>query len=299
MGIFVNLLFKITTMFNYLEPTYLHAFIQSALAEDIGNGDHTSLSTVPTDAKGAAQLLVKDRGVLAGVELSLLIFKEVDPALTVKVFLQDGDWIEPGNMILEVAGSSQSILKAERLVLNCMQRMSGIATKTRLMVNILAGTRAKLLDTRKTTPNFRLAEKWACKIGGAINHRYGLFDMILIKDNHVDFAGGIKAALEKAFTYNASLASPLSIEIEVRNEDELDEVLAIGGVQRIMLDNFSPERLRAAIRKIDGRFVTEASGGINETTLRAYGETGVDYISVGALTHQMKSLDLSLKAIWI
>lgn len=297
MGIFVNLLFKITTMFNYLEPTYLHAFIQSALAEDIGNGDHTSLSTVPTDAKGAAQLLVKDRGVLAGVELSLLIFKEVDPALTVKVFLQDGDWIEPGNMILEVAGSSQSILKAERLVLNCMQRMSGIATKTRLMVNILAGTRAKLLDTRKTTPNFRLAEKWACKIGGAINHRYGLFDMILIKDNHVDFAGGIKAALEKAFTYNASLASPLSIEIEVRNEDELDEVLAIGGVQRIMLDNFSPERLRAAIRKIDGRFVTEASGGINETTLRAYGETGVDYISVGALTHQMKSLDLSLKAI--
>lgn len=297
MGIFVNLLFKITTMFNYLEPTYLHAFILSALAEDIGNGDHTSLSTVPTDAKGAAQLLVKDRGVLAGVELSLLIFKEVDPALTVKVFLQDGDWIEPGNMILEVAGSSQSILKAERLVLNCMQRMSGIATKTRLMVNILAGTRAKLLDTRKTTPNFRLAEKWACKIGGAINHRYGLFDMILIKDNHVDFAGGIKAALEKAFTYNASLASPLSIEIEVRNEDELDEVLAIGGVQRIMLDNFSPERLRAAIRKIDGRFVTEASGGINETTLRAYGETGVDYISVGALTHQMKSLDLSLKAI--
>lgn len=297
MGIFVNLLFKITTMFNYLEPTYLHAFILSALAEDIGNGDHTSLSTVPTDAKGAAQLLVKDRGVLAGVELSLLIFKEVDPALTVKVFLQDGAWIEPGNVILEVAGSSQSILKAERLVLNCMQRMSGIATKTRLMVNILAGTRAKLLDTRKTTPNFRLAEKWACKIGGAINHRYGLFDMILIKDNHVDFAGGIKAALEKAFTYNASLASPLSIEIEVRNEDELDEVLAIGGVQRIMLDNFSPERLRAAIRKIDGRFVTEASGGINETTLRAYGETGVDYISVGALTHQMKSLDLSLKAI--
>lgn len=297
MGIFVNLLFKITTMFNYLEPTYLHAFILSALAEDIGNGDHTSLSTVPTDAKGAAQLLVKDRGVLAGVELSLLIFKEVDPALTVKVFLQDGAWIEPGNVILEVAGSSQSILKAERLVLNCMQRMSGIATKTRLMVNILAGTRAKLLDTRKTTPNFRLAEKWACKIGGAVNHRYGLFDMILIKDNHVDFAGGIKAALEKAFTYNASLASPLSIEIEVRNEDELDEVLAIGGVQRIMLDNFSPERLRAAIRKIDGRFVTEASGGINETTLRAYGETGVDYISVGALTHQMKSLDLSLKAI--
>ena len=286
-------------MFNYLEPSYIHAFIQSALAEDIGNGDHTSLSTVPSDASGTAQLLVKDRGILAGVELSLLIFKEVDPALKVEIFTHDGIWIEPGQVILEVTGSSQSILKAERLVLNCMQRMSGIATYTRSLVNILEGTRAKLLDTRKTTPNFRLAEKWACKIGGAVNHRYGLFDMILIKDNHVDFAGGIQAALAKCFTYNASLPTPLAIEIEVRNEDELDQVLAIGGVQRIMLDNFSPERLRAAIRKIDGRFVTEASGGINEQTLRAYGETGVDYISVGALTHQVKSLDLSLKAKWI
>jgi nicotinate-nucleotide pyrophosphorylase (carboxylating) len=283
-------------MFNYLEPAYIHAFIQSALAEDIGDGDHTSLSTVPVDAQGAAQLLVKDRGVLAGVELSLSIFNEVDPALHVHVLIPDGTWIEPGQVVLEVSGASQSILKAERLVLNCMQRMSGIATYTRSLVHILEGTRAKLLDTRKTTPNFRLAEKWACKIGGAVNHRYGLFDMILIKDNHVDFAGGIQAALAKAFTYNKSLPAPLAIEIEVRNETELDEVLAIGGIQRIMLDNFSPERLRAAIRKIDGRFVTEASGGINEHTLRAYGETGVDYISVGALTHQVKSLDLSLKA---
>jgi nicotinate-nucleotide pyrophosphorylase (carboxylating) len=283
-------------MFNYLEPAYIHAFIQSALAEDIGDGDHTSLSTVPADAQGTAQLLVKDRGVLAGVELSLAIFNEVDPTLHVNVFIPDGTWIEPGQVVLEVSGGSQSILKSERLVLNCMQRMSGIATYTRSLVDILAGTRAKLLDTRKTTPNFRLAEKWACKIGGAVNHRYGLFDMILIKDNHVDFAGGIQAALAKAFTYNKSLPTPLAIEIEVRNETELDEVLAIGGVQRIMLDNFSPERLRAAIRKIDGRFVTEASGGINEHTLRAYGETGVDYISVGALTHQVKSLDLSLKA---
>jgi nicotinate-nucleotide pyrophosphorylase (carboxylating) len=283
-------------MFNYLEPAYIHAFIQSALAEDIGDGDHTSLSTVPADAQGAAQLLVKDRGVLAGVELSLSIFNEVDPALHVHVLIPDGTWIEPGQVVLEVSGASQSILKAERLVLNCMQRMSGIATYTRSLVHILEGTRAKLLDTRKTTPNFRLAEKWACKIGGAVNHRYGLFDMILIKDNHVDFAGGIQAALAKAFTYNKSLPAPLAIEIEVRNETELDEVLAIGGIQRIMLDNFSPERLRAAIRKIDGRFVTEASGGINEHTLRAYGETGVDYISVGALTHQVKSLDLSLKA---
>jgi nicotinate-nucleotide pyrophosphorylase (carboxylating) len=283
-------------MFSYIEPAYVRAFIQSALREDIGEGDHTSLSTVPAEATGTAELKVKDRGVLAGVELAQAIFKEVDPALVVKVFITDGAWIEPGQVVLEVSGSSQSILRAERLVLNCMQRMSGIATYTRSLVNILEGTRAKLLDTRKTTPNFRLAEKWACKIGGAVNHRYGLFDMILIKDNHVDFAGGIKAALDKAFSYNKTLAKPLDVMIEVRNETELDEVLAIGGVKRIMLDNFTPDRLRDAIRKINGRFPTEASGGINEKTLRAYGETGVDFISVGALTHQVKSLDLSLKA---
>jgi nicotinate-nucleotide pyrophosphorylase (carboxylating) len=251
---------------------------------------------VPADAVGTAELKVKDRGVLAGVELAQAIFTEVDASLRVQVFIKDGAWIEPGQVVLEVSGSSQSILRAERLVLNCMQRMSGIATYTRSLVNILEGTRAKLLDTRKTTPNFRLAEKWACKIGGAVNHRYGLFDMILIKDNHVDFAGGIKAALDKAFSYNKTLAKPLDVMIEVRNETELDEVLAIGGVKRIMLDNFTPDRLRDAIRKINGRFPTEASGGINEKTLRAYGETGVDYISVGALTHQVKSLDLSLKA---
>ena len=283
-------------MFSYTEPTYVRAFIQSALREDIGEGDHTSLSTVPADAVGTAELKVKDRGVLAGVELAQAIFTEVDASLKVQVFITDGAWIEPGQVVLEVSGSSQSILRAERLVLNCMQRMSGIATYTRSLVNILEGTRAKLLDTRKTTPNFRLAEKWACKIGGAVNHRYGLFDMILIKDNHVDFAGGIKAALDKAFSYNKTLAKPLDVMIEVRNETELDEVLAIGGVKRIMLDNFTPDRLRDAIRKINGRFPTEASGGINEKTLRAYGETGVDYISVGALTHQVKSLDLSLKA---
>ena len=283
-------------MFSYTEPTYVRAFIQSALREDIGEGDHTSLSTVPADAVGTAELKVKDRGVLAGVELAQAIFTEVDASLKVQVFITDGAWIEPGQVVLEVSGSSQSILRAERLVLNCMQRMSGIATYTRSLVNILEGTQAKLLDTRKTTPNFRLAEKWACKIGGAVNHRYGLFDMILIKDNHVDFAGGIKAALDKAFSYNKALKKPLDVMIEVRNETELDEVLAIGGVKRIMLDNFTPDRLRDAIRKINGRFPTEASGGINEKTLRAYGETGVDYISVGALTHQVKSLDLSLKA---
>jgi nicotinate-nucleotide pyrophosphorylase (carboxylating) len=266
------------------------------LKEDLGDGDHTSLATVPASATGSANLLVKDTGVLAGVELAKVIFHAVDPNLELTLFKQDGDWVEPGMIVLEVGGLSQSILKAERLVLNCMQRMSGIATYTRSLVQIIQGTKAKLLDTRKTTPNFRLAEKWACKIGGATNHRYGLFDMILIKDNHVDFAGGIAAALEKAFAYNLSRSKTLAVEIEVRNEKELEEVLKIGGVQRIMLDNFSPEKLRDAIRKIDGRFITEASGGINETTVRAYADTGVDFISVGALTHHIKSLDLSLKA---
>ena len=284
-------------MFNYLDPNYLQNFIQSALREDVGSGDHTSLSTVPAKATGVAQLFVKDRGIIAGVEMAIAIFKEVDPHLEAQIYFQDGTWVEPGQIVLQVSGSSISILKAERLVLNCMQRMSGIATYTRSLVQILAGTRAQLLDTRKTTPNFRLAEKWACKIGGAVNHRFGLFDMILIKDNHIDFAGGVKQALEKAFSYNDTFDTNLTIEIEVRNEEELDQVLSIGGVQRIMLDNFSPERLRTAVRKINGRYITEASGGINEHTLRAYGETGVDFISVGALTHQIKSLDLSLKAI--
>jgi len=283
-------------MFEYQAPEHIQHFIQEALKEDLGDGDHTSLATVPASATGSANLLVKDSGVLAGVELAKAIFNYVDPNLKITFFKQDGDWIEPGMIVLEVVGLSQSILKAERLVLNCMQRMSGIATYTRSLVQIIQGTQAKILDTRKTTPNFRLAEKWACKIGGATNHRFGLFDMILIKDNHVDFAGGIQAALEKAFAYNILQEKPLSVEIEVRNEKELDEVLEIGGVQRIMLDNFSPDRLRDAIRKIDGRFITEASGGINELTLRAYAETGVDFISVGALTHHIKSLDLSLKA---
>ena len=283
-------------MFEYQAPEHIQHFIQEALKEDLGNGDHTSLATVPASATGSANLLVKDTGVLAGVELAKAIFHYVDPNLKLTLFKQDGDWIEPGMIVLEVGGLSQSILKAERLVLNCMQRMSGIATYTRSLVQIIQGTKAKLLDTRKTTPNFRLAEKWACKIGGATNHRYGLFDMILIKDNHVDFAGGIAAALEKAFAYNRALIKTLAVEIEVRNEKELDEVLKIGGVQRIMLDNFNPSQLRDAVRKINGRFITEASGGINETTLRAYAETGVDFISVGALTHHIKSLDLSLKA---
>jgi nicotinate-nucleotide pyrophosphorylase (carboxylating) len=223
-------------MFNYLEPSYIHHFIQTALAEDLGDGDHTSLSTIPSDAQGRARLLVKDTGILAGVELAKLIFAEVDPNLEVEVLLEDGTFITKGEIVLTVAGSSQSILKAERLVLNCMQRMSGIATYTASLVKLLEGTNTKLLDTRKTTPNFRLCEKWACKIGGAVNHRYALYDMILIKDNHVDYAGGIKNAITQANDYLKTTGKDLQIEIEVRNLAELAEVLAIGQINRIMLD---------------------------------------------------------------
>ncbi|MFY7890425.1 MAG: carboxylating nicotinate-nucleotide diphosphorylase [Spirosomataceae bacterium] len=283
-------------MFNYLEPSYIHHFIQTALAEDLGDGDHTSLSTIPSDAQGRARLLVKDTGILAGVELAKLIFAEVDPNLVVEVLLEDGTFITKGEIVLTVAGSSQSILKAERLVLNCMQRMSGIATYTASLVKLLEGTNTKLLDTRKTTPNFRICEKWACKIGGAVNHRYALYDMILIKDNHVDYAGGIKNAITQANDYLKTTGKDLQIEIEVRNLKELAEVLAIGQINRIMLDNFSFENLRKAVAMIDGKFMTEASGGINETTIREYAECGVDYISCGALTHHIASLDLSLKA---
>lgn len=283
-------------MFNYLEPSYIHHFIQTALAEDLGDGDHTSLSTIPSDAQGRARLLVKDTGILAGVELAKLIFAEVDPNLVVEVLLEDGTFITKGEIVLTVAGSSQSILKAERLVLNCMQRMSGIATYTASLVKLLEGTNTKLLDTRKTTPNFRICEKWACKIGGAVNHRYALYDMILIKDNHVDYAGGIKNAITQANDYLKTTGKDLQIEIEVRNLEELAEVLAIGQINRIMLDNFSFENLRKAVSMIDGKFMTEASGGINETTIREYAECGVDYISCGALTHHIASLDLSLKA---
>lgn len=268
-------------------------FIQLALEEDVRDGDHTSLSTVPENAIGKARLLVKDTGILAGVELAELIFKTVDPRLQVEVLLKDGSPIAPGDIVLYVEGPDRAILTAERLVLNCMQRMSGIATVTRSIVDKLEGTDCKVLDTRKTTPGIRLLEKWAVKIGGGVNHRFGLFDMILIKDNHVDYAGGIKNALHAAQAY----AKSLPIEIEVRNLEELKEVLEVGGVVRIMLDNFSYANIREAMKIIDGRFPVEASGGITPENVREYAETGVDYVSMGYLTHSVKSLDLSLKAI--
>jgi nicotinate-nucleotide pyrophosphorylase (carboxylating) len=280
-----------------LDKEYIHSFIANALAEDVGDGDHTSLATIPAGTQGKAKLLVKDTGILAGVELSLEIFKQVDPGLKVNVLLHDGAEIKPKDIVLEVVGDAQSILTAERLVLNCMQRMSGVATKTHEIVELLKGTGTKVLDTRKTTPGMRYLEKWAVKIGGGVNHRFGLFDMILIKDNHVDYSGGIKQAIQNTKDYLQKTGKKLAIEIEVRNLDELQQVLDSGGIDRILLDNFNFENLRKAVTMVGGKYDTEASGGITIDNIRQYAECGVDYISVGALTHSVKSLDLSLKAV--
>lgn len=280
-----------------IKPAEVKAFIQAALREDVGDGDHTSLSTVPASAQGKAKLLVKDDGILAGIELAKAIFNEVDPELELEILLNDGDEIKYGDIAFYVTGKDQSILTAERLVLNCMQRMSGIATTTKAIVKKLEGTKCKVLDTRKTTPNFRLPEKWAVKIGGGVNHRTGLYDMILIKDNHVDYAGGIKKAMLSAQKYLKDTGRDLPIEVEVRGFKELEEVLEIGGVVRIMLDNFNYEDTRKAIAIIDGRFPVESSGGITPETIRSYADCGIDYASMGYLTHSIKSLDLSLKAV--
>lgn len=281
---------------NETNPHDLRDLIRLALREDVGDGDHSSLSCVPETATKRARLLVKQAGVLAGVEVALVVFDEVDSTLKVEVKIQDGSRIEVGDIVLTVEGSARSILQAERLMLNIMQRMSGIATHTRCMVDLIADLPVKLLDTRKTTPNFRLFEKMATRIGGAHNHRMGLYDMIMLKDNHLDYAGGIQAALVRAREYLDQTGRDLKIEIETRNLGEVDEVLRVGGADIIMLDNFSLEDMREAVKKIGDRLETEASGNIDETTLRAVAETGVDSISSGALTHQVKSLDLSLKA---
>ncbi|MET3503206.1 nicotinate-nucleotide pyrophosphorylase (carboxylating) [Mucilaginibacter rubeus] len=280
-----------------MDKELIHQFINNALSEDVGDGDHTSLSTIPADATGKAKLLVKDEGILAGVELAAEIFHVVDPNLKLKVFLQDGAPVKYNDIAFEVEGNSRSILTAERLVLNCMQRMSGIATKTRQIVDLLKGTNTKVLDTRKTTPGLRYLEKWAVRIGGGVNHRFGLYDMILIKDNHVDYAGGIRQAIESANQYLTDNGKKLAIEIEVRNLDELEQVLQTGRVNRILLDNFNFDDMRQAVGIIQGRYITEASGGITIDNIREYADCGVDYISVGALTHSVKSLDLSLKAV--
>jgi len=266
-------------------------------AEDIGDGDHTTLSCIPASAMGKSQLIVKENGVLAGVEVAREIFRAFDPELKMTVFITDGAEVKAGDVAFVVEGKVQSLLQTERLMLNIMQRMSGVATHTREYVKALEGTKTRVLDTRKTTPGLRLLEKEAVKIGGGVNHRIGLYDMILLKDNHVDFAGGIDKAILRAQNYLKEKGKNLKIEIEVRNFDELAQVLAIGGVDRIMLDNFTPENTRKAVEIIAGKYETESSGGITFDTLREYAECGVDYISVGALTHSVKSLDMSFKAV--
>ena len=267
-----------------------------AFAEDIGDGDHTTLCCIPETAEGKSKLLVKEPGILAGVDIAKKVFNKFDPTLHIEVLIEDGSVVKPGDIAFVVSGKIRSLLQTERLMLNIMQRMSGIATMTKKYMECLKGTKTRVLDTRKTTPGMRILEKQAVKIGGGTNHRIGLFDMILLKDNHIDFAGGIPQALERCHRYLKENNLNLKIEIEVRSLDELKEVLACGGVDRIMLDNFTPELTRKAVELIDGRYETESSGGITIDTIRSYAECGVDFVSVGALTHSVKGLDLSFKA---
>ena len=270
--------------------------IDLAFAEDIGDGDHTTLCCIPKEAMGKSKLLIKEEGILAGVEIAKEVFRRFDPEMKVEVFMQDGTHVKPGDVAMVVTGRVQSLLQTERLMLNIMQRMSGIATMTHKYVERLEGTRTRVLDTRKTTPGMRMLEKAAVKIGGGVNHRIGLFDMILLKDNHVDFAGGIANAINRCHAYLKEKGKELKIEIEVRNLDELRQVLDIGGVDRVMFDNFSLEDTRKGVEMVAGRFETESSGGITFDTIRDYAECGVDFISVGALTHSVKGLDMSFKA---
>lgn len=279
----------------YITDTFLKQFIQSALAEDIGNGDHSTQASVSDDTTSSAKLLIKDDGVIAGIELAEETFTQFDPELQVEKMFQDGDQVKKGEIAFLVKGKARSILTTERLVLNCMQRMSGIATLTNRLVKLAEGTGVKLLDTRKTTPNFRLAEKWAVLIGGGQNHRLGLFDMIMLKDNHIAMAGGIERAIIRTKEYLRANKMDLKIEVETRNLKEVEEVVRTGGVDVIMLDNMGLTEMKKAVALIAGNYKTEASGGITEQTIRDVALCGVDYISVGALTHSVKSLDLSLK----
>ncbi|HEY4617237.1 MAG TPA: carboxylating nicotinate-nucleotide diphosphorylase [Flavobacterium sp.] len=275
----------------------LQILISNAIREDVGDGDHSSLACIPVSAQGKAKLLVKDEGIIAGVEFAKMIFHFVDPQLQIETFIKDGSAVKYGDVVFHVAGSSQSILKAERLVLNSMQRMSAIATKTSSYVKLLEGTNTKILDTRKTTPGFRVAEKWAVKLGGGENHRFALYDMIMLKDNHIDFAGGITLAIAKTKEYLREQNRDLKIIVEARGIDEVKEIIICEGVYRILLDNFDYETTREAVALIGDKCLTESSGNINEDTIRKYAECGVNYISSGALTHSIYNMDLSLKAI--
>ncbi|MEB2773821.1 carboxylating nicotinate-nucleotide diphosphorylase [Algoriphagus sp. D3-2-R+10] len=281
---------------SYLNEEAISTFIAAAFAEDIGPGDYSSLSSIPEGKTGQAKLLIKDDGIIAGVELAEKIFKTFDPDLEVELLVKDGDEVKYGDIGLIVKGLSASILSSERLVLNCMQRMSGIATLTHRLTEKILHTKARLMDTRKTTPNFRLMEKWAVHIGGGVNHRFALYDMVMLKDNHVDFAGGIRQAIERTKVYLAAHDLHLKIEVETRTLDEVAEVIEVGGIDFIMLDNMDYATMRRAVEMVGDNYKTEASGGITEETLVSVAECGVDFISMGALTHSVKSLDISLKA---
>ena len=280
----------------YLTDQAIAAFIERALAEDVGDGDHSTLAAVPPNAVNRAKLLIKGQGMLAGMDMARHIFRHIDPRLSVEALKEDGDEVAFGDIGLYVSGPSQGILTAERLVLNCMQRMSGIATYTNRMVEKLKGSKTKILDTRKTTPNFRLMEKWAVHIGGGHNHRFGLYDMVMLKDNHIDYAGGITRAVESTAAYLEKTGKSLRIEVETRNLREVEEALNTGKVDIIMLDNMTYSMMKDAVEMIDGRAETEASGGITIETIREVADCGVDFISVGALTHSIRSIDISLKA---
>lgn len=282
-----------------MKPEYIpfvKELIELCIKEDIGDGDHTSLCCIPADAHGRMRLLCKQEGVIAGIEVAQMVFDRLDPEMRFEQRLNDGDHVQPGDVAFYVSGRVRSLLQAERIVLNIMQRMSGVATQTAFYVKHLEGLHTRILDTRKTTPGMRVLDKMAVKLGGGENHRMGLFDMILLKDNHIDFAGGIRKAIHGAREYLHAKGKQLPIECEVRSLEDIDEVFAAGGVDRIMFDNFTPEMTRKAVEKVAGRCETESSGGITLETMRAYAECGVDFISVGALTHQIKSLDMSLKA---
>ena len=274
----------------------IESLLDIAFAEDIGDGDHTTLSTIPADAKGRSRLIIKEEGVLSGTDMALRVIHKIDPEVKTEVFIKDGTYVRPGDIVFTAEGSTRSLLMAERTLLNIMQRMSGIATMTAKYQKQLDGLHTKVLDTRKTTPGMRIMEKEAVACGGGTNHRIGLFDMILIKDNHIDFAGGIEKAIDRANDYCKSTGKDLKIEVEVRSLDDIRRVMAHGGVNRIMFDNFTPELTKEAVELVGGKYETESSGGITIENLRAYGEAGVDFISVGALTHSVKGLDMSFKA---
>jgi nicotinate-nucleotide pyrophosphorylase (carboxylating) len=280
-----------------MENRILREFILRSLAEDLGDGDHSSLACIPSETKGKAKLLIKEKGILAGIRVAVELFSIIDNELKPEMILEDGTNVVPGDIAFYISGRQQSILKSERLVLNIMQRMSGIATNTHEYATRLKGLKTKILDTRKTTPGFRFLEKEAVRIGGGLNHRMGLYDMILLKDNHIDYAGGISNAIDKTRAYLKGNNLNLKVEIEARSLEDVRTILAVGGVDRIMLDNFSVEDTFIAVKEISGRFETESSGGIDLSTIRTYAECGVDFISVGALTHHIKSLDMSLKAV--